>query len=226
MFSLPEGRIIFFVNSSMDMDPSFRPDANSLICFTWSTVYPAAFNSSADMFDILSANLYTDLLNMPEVIVPSFKPLVSAFWKASLSVNESSSFFSDSIILSIDTPYSSATLLNVSLYPDSSAIPWSRSCFQPDDKPPESIEFLASAESPIIFPILSEISVNNPLASSKSPIMISQDWVQPDCTASLRVFHNWVNVLTLVDASVAVLANFKIDIACSSVYPVSMSDFL
>ena len=78
-------------------------------------MYPAAFNSSADIFDILSVILCTDSVNISAVIEPSLKPVFKAFWNASVSVRESSSFFSAAIISSIDVPCSLATDLNVSL---------------------------------------------------------------------------------------------------------------
>ena len=64
--------------------------------------------------------------------------------------------------------------------------------------------FLLSAELPIISPNVSDTMVHKFLASSKSPTISSQVFVQPDWAASLRVSINCVNVFTFVAASVAV----------------------
>ena len=67
----------------------------------------------------------------------------------------------------------------------------------------------------------SDTLVHKLLASSKSPIIRRQVWVHPEPNASLRVSINWVNVLTFVAASPAVLAISAICLASSWVYPCS-----
>ena len=79
MFSLPEGLCILFTKSSIEMLPSLRPTDKSRICLTYSAVYPAASNSFADIFDILSAILCTDSVNISADNLPSLKPVFNAF---------------------------------------------------------------------------------------------------------------------------------------------------
>ena len=75
--------------------------------------------------------------------------------------------------------------------------------FEP--RAPSNKLFLASADLLMELDSTSLISVQSALASSKSPMMISHVCVQPDCMASFVVSINWVNVLTFVAASSAVV---------------------
>ena len=95
-------------------------------------------------------------------------------------------------------------------------------------RPPRSFQscnilFRASAEA-LISPLnVSLTSVRSSFASSKSPTIISQLCVHPDCAASFNVLNNWVKVFTFVAASFAVCPIFMIDLICSSEYPIVLS---
>ena len=80
-----------------------------------------------------------------------------------------------------------------------------------------NILFLLSADCCITSPKAFEILVNKVLASSKSPIIYSHVWVQPDCTASLVVSINWENVFTSVAAALAICPSSTIRWASASV---------
>ena len=92
-FSLPDGFVILFTNSSIDMLPSLRPLFNSFKASTLSSEYPAASLCLYDILFTFSVSLLTDSDSISAFIFPLLNP----FFKA-LS-NEPSS----SIILLNDT---------------------------------------------------------------------------------------------------------------------------
>ncbi len=98
-----------------------------------------------------------------------------------------------------------------------------RSFLPPKSFQPCNNSFLELAELLSISPIVSLTFVKSAFASSKSPTIISQDCVQPDCAASLIVSHNWVNVFTFVAASLAVFPSLSISSTCLSVYPIDFN---
>ena len=169
-FCLPDDFIILLTNSSIDMVPLLRALFSSFICVTCSCVYPASSSCSAVIFDIFLVSFDTDSVSMSALILPFLRPLIRVFSKVSLSFD----------ILSKFTPWVLETDLIVSIKASSSAMPEPSNCFHPDEKAPVSNSFLDVAESFIIPPTVSDIWVRNSLASSKSPIIISQDWVHPD----------------------------------------------
>ena len=97
------------------------------------------------------------------------------------------------------------------------AKPFIKSVLPPNSFHSANMLFLLSADFCIISPKALEIPVNKALASSKSPIMYSHVWVQPDCTASLVVSINWENVFTSVAAALAIWPSSIIRWASASV---------
>ena len=85
------------------------------------------------------------------------------------------------------TPWARAASMILSLKATASVMPSFKNCDQPESNPPDNSSLRALEEALIISLRTSLILVHRPFASSKSPMIVSQLSVQPDCTASLVV---------------------------------------